>query len=318
MSEPTFPVRVAAMRYEALDVLSIELQPLDDTPLPPVEPGAHLDLVLRNGMSRSYSLSDYAPSFYRLTVAKDARSRGGSAFIHDSLRVGEIVEISAPRNNFPLHESAPFSLFIAGGIGITPFIPMVRRLNELSRSWRLHYCVRTEDRAALLGEATSLSEVAGAQLLPHVDEQEGILDLAGVLRDAPADTHAYCCGPIGMLDAYREAAAAAGMDDQHIHFEYFSSDVTAAADGGFTVECQRSGKSIFVQPGETILDAVTAAGIDVPSSCHEGICGSCETRVISGTPDHRDMILSGAEKESGKTMMICCSGSKTSTLVLDL
>lgn len=320
MAEPTFPVRVVAMRYEGVDVLSVELQKLDGAPLPPVEPGAHLDLFLRNGISRSYSLSDFSPNSYRLTIARDAKSRGGSTFVHDLMRVGEVVQVSAPRNNFPLVPDAPFSLFIAGGIGVTPFIPMVRQLNERGRPWCLHYSVRTRERAALLIEIAALAAAGAGECLPNFDEELGgqMLDLAQILRDAPPGTHAYCCGPIGMLDAYRTAAQAAGLDPEHIHYEYFSSDVAPAADGGFTVECRRSAKSVFVMPGETILDAVTGIGIDVPSSCLEGICGSCETRVISGVPDHRDMILSSAERECGTKMMICCSGSKTKSLVLDL
>lgn len=320
MSEPTFPVRVVSLRYEALDVISVELQRLDRKPLPPVEPGAHLDVFLSNGMSRSYSLSDFASDFYRLTIARDAKSRGGSTFIHGSLRVGEVIQVSMPRNNFPLAADAPFSLFIAGGIGVTPFIPMMRELNARGEPWQLHYSVRTRERAALLDEAVALAAAGNGQCLPNFDEEPGghMLDLAALLRSAPTGTHAYCCGPIGMLDAYRAATDAVGFDAERVHFEYFGSDVAPAADGGFTVECRRSGKSVVVMPGETILNAVTAIGIDVPSSCHEGICGSCETRVLDGMPDHRDMILSSAEKEGGKTMMICCSGSKTDRLVLDL
>lgn len=322
MSEPTFPVRVREMRYEALEVLSLVLETLERAPLPAFEPGAHVDVFLSNGMSRSYSLSSLPTDrvSYRLTVAKDANSRGGSTFIHDQLRVGDILQISAPRNNFPLAEGAPFSIFIAGGIGVTPFIPMVRRLNERNAAWRLHYCVRSRDRAALIDEITAYAAAGRGEAIPNFDHEPGgqMLDIERVLRDAPSGAHVYCCGPIGMLNAYRAAAQAVGLEPARVHFEYFSSNVERALQGGFTVICERSAKSVVVKPGETILEALTSIGVDVPSSCQEGVCGSCETRVISGVPDHRDMILSKSERESGKAIMICCSGSKTDILVVDL
>lgn len=322
MSEPTFPVLVREMRYEAIDVLSVALEALDRAPLPAVEPGAHVDVFLPNGISRSYSLSNVQKDnlSYRLTIAKDANSRGGSRFIHDQLRVGDILQISTPRNNFPLTESAAFSIFIAGGIGITPFVPMVRRLNERNAAWRLHYCVRTRERAALIDEIVTCAAEGKGEAVPNYDEEPGgrMLDIERVLRDAPSGAHIYCCGPIGMLNAYRAAAEALRLEQSHVHFEYFSSDVQAALQGGFTVVCSRSGKSVFVEQGQTILEALASVSIDVPSSCQEGVCGSCEVRVLSGAPDHRDMILSKDERESGKTMMVCCSGSKTETLVLDI
>lgn len=321
MTEQLFPTRLIAIRYEAPDILSFLLQPLDAALPDRIDPGSHVDIHLPNGMMRSYSLSN-APGpveGYRLTVARDAASRGGSVYMHEQLRVGQILEISKPRNNFELAEDAPLSVFIAGGIGITPFVPMIARLNDLGKSWRLHYCVRTRERAALLGELEALAAAGSGELLPNYDDgPAGILDLDGALAAIPADGHVYCCGPTAMLGAFRTGAQAAGIASERVHFEYFTSEVENATEGGFTIVLDKTGNEIVVEAGQTILRALTEHGINVPYSCEEGICGACETRVIEGMPDHRDMILSDAERLESKTMMICCSGSKSPRLVLDL
>jgi vanillate O-demethylase ferredoxin subunit len=239
--------------------------------------------------------------------------------MHDSLRVGQIVEISRPRNNFALAEQARMSVFIAGGIGVTPFVPMTARLNEIGKPWRLHYCVRTRDRAALVDEIAALAAAGSGEFLPNIDEDPGgLLDLAATLTTMPADAHVYCCGPTGMLNAFRADAQAARIPSEQVHFEYFSSDVQNATEGGFTVVLNKSGGEVTVKPGQSILQAVTNHGINVPYSCEEGVCGACETRVVAGIPDHRDMILSDRDKQENKSMMICCSGAKSSRLVLDL
>lgn len=324
MSEPLFPVRIVQMRYEATDILSFVLRPLDGSDLPPVDPGAHVDVHLSGDLMRSYSLSNGVgdDGAYRLTIARDANSKGGSTFIHDKLRVGQTIEISAPRNNFELAVDAPFSLFFAGGIGVTPFLPMVRRLNEQSRPWRLHYAVRTPERAALLRELEGLAAASDGkgEVLPNYDEAPGgkMIDLSALIAAAPKGTHTYCCGPIGMLDAFRKCCDAGGLPSERVHFEYFSSNVETATEGGYTVVMAKSGTEIVVPAGQTILHAVNDAGANVPFSCEEGVCGACETRVIEGLPDHRDMILSDAERAENKTMMICCSGAKSDRLVLDL
>jgi ferredoxin-NADP reductase len=323
MSEPLFPARVLAMRYEARDVVSVTLRHVDgELPFPPVEAGSHIDIRLPNGMMRSYSLSNGSgdAGLYRLTIARDANSRGGSTYIHDHLRVGTIVEISDPRNNFALHERAPFSVFIAGGIGVTPFVPMMARLNQLNKPWRLHYCVRTRQRAALLDEIGELAGAAAGALLPNFDEEPGgaMLDLDSVLATLPAGAHVYCCGPKGMLDAYRAVAQARGLDPDIVHYEYFSADVSPATSSSFIVVLERSKLEVEVAVGQTILEALIERGVDVPYSCKVGVCGTCETRIVSGTADHRDSILSERERAENATLMICCSGSKTARLVLDL
>lgn len=321
MSEPVHPFRVRRIAWEAKDVFSFELEPLEGRGLKPFAAGAHVDLELPNGLMRSYSLSDAGRSDrYRITVARDINSAGGSSFLAEKVRAGDTLKVGDPRNNFPLREDAVRSVFIAGGIGVTPFVPMAMRLNELGRPWRLHYCVRTRDRAALLEELQTLAAAGQGEVIMNFDEEPGgtMLDLRGVISGLGAGEHVYCCGPIGMLDAFRASCDALGIESERVHFEYFKSNVESATEGGFKVVLARSGITLPVKSGETILQAVLAAGVDVPSSCEEGVCGSCETRVLAGEPDHRDLILSDQEKKAGRTMMICCSGSKSASLTLDL
>ena len=320
MTEPLYPARIVAIEYEAEDILSLVLRPLDPAIGQQVDPGSHIDIHLPNGMMRSYSLSNGLERKHglRLTVARDTNSRGGSSYIHDKLRAGQILEISKPRNNFMLDEHAPVSVFIAGGIGVTPFIPMMARLNEIGKAWWLHYCTRNRDRAALVDEIEQLAAGGPGQFLSNYDDSDGIFDLGGTLASLPQDAHVYCCGPSGMLDAFRNGAQAASIASERVHFEYFSADVESATEGGFVVALQKTGSEFTVQAGETILQALIKQGIDVPYSCEEGVCGACETRVLEGTPDHRDMILTDREKAANKTIMVCCSGSKSSRLVLDL
>ena len=320
MTEPLFPARIVAIEFAVEDILSFVLRPMNPALPGGIDPGSHVDVHLPNGMMRSYSLSN-GPNHkdgYRLTVARDANTRGGSAYMHDQLRVGQVVEISKPRNNFELAQQASMSVFIAGGIGVTPFIPMIARLNELGRPWRMHYCVRSRDRAALVEEIERLAASGSGALVPNYDDEAGILDLAATLASLSADAHVYCCGPTVMLDAFRAGAKNAGIPSDHVHFEYFSSEVESATDGGFVVALRKSGAEITVKPGQTILQALIEYGLNIPYSCEEGICGACETPVIDGVPDHRDMILSDQEKKESKTMMVCCSGSKSPRLVLDL
>ena len=322
ISSETLTVLVREIRYESIDVLSLCLEPSDDTPLPPVDPGAHIDIHLANGQVRSYSLSNgLSPRLgYRLTIARDANSTGGSTFVHDEIRVGQTLTISKPRNNFELNEDAKLSVFISGGIGVTPFLPMMVRLNQLNRPWRIHYCVRTPERAPLLQEINILAAEGKGEVLPLFDEEPGaeMLDIKKTLRELPDSAHVYCCGPSGMLDAFRSSADESGLADERVHFEYFSSNVAADTEGGTVLQLMKSNTTVQVQEGQTILDAIIEAGVDVPYSCSEGVCGACETAVLEGEPDHRDMVLSESERAANKTMMVCCSGSKSAKLVLDL
>lgn len=322
MSTPTLlQLRVRALTWEAETVLGVELVPLaPDTLLPPVEAGAHVDLHLPGNLQRSYSLLNTPGERRRYCIAvnKDAASRGGSRWVHESLRPGAVLTVSAPRNNFPLDEGAPQSVFIAGGIGITPMLSMIRRLNTLGRPWWLHYAARTRAHAAFADTLRELAAHGPGHVEFRFDQEPGgrMLDLAAVVRALPEGAHVYCCGPVGMLDTFETVTAA--LPRERVHVEYFAAKEAASTAGGFVVKLHRSGRSIDVKPGQTILDSLIAAGVEPPWSCREGVCGTCETRVLDGTPDHRDLVLGAAEHAKNDRMMVCCSGSKSATLVLDL
>jgi ferredoxin-NADP reductase len=315
-------VRVIAIRYEAAGISSFVLRRVDGLPFPAVDPGAHIEIRLPIGSTRSFSLSNGRgdQGDYRLTVARDARSTGGSVFMHDNIKVGDIFTITGPRNNFVLVRDAAQSIFIAGGIGVTPFVPMLAALNESGRAWKLIYFAKTRDRAALLTEIEGLAAAGHGEVACNFTGEPGgrIFDIDRILAAMCPGAHVYCCGPIGMLDSFRVNAERHRIAPERVHFEYFGSDVELSSEGGFTVVLQRSGREVIVQAGQTILEAIEAIGIEVPHSCMEGICGSCETKIISGVPDHRDMVYTERQRKETKTMMICCSGAKSERLVLDL
>ncbi|OPY97326.1 ferredoxin [Bradyrhizobium sacchari] len=311
-------LRVKRIGYEAESINSYELVLPAGGELAPFTAGSHIDLHLKNGMIRSYSLVNDQSERHRYVIAvnKDAVGRGGSSFVHDSFKAGDIVTVSMPRNNFALREDAESSLLIAGGVGITPLVSMIRRLQALRRPWKLFYAARARRAAAFLGELGAIGP--DAQLHLHFDDEHGgrPLDLAAIVAGAPASAHLYCCGPVPMLEAFEKVTA--GRAAGHVHVEYFQAKQAPAVDGGFEVRLARSNRTIAVEPGKTILNAVLDAGVMANYSCSEGVCGTCETRVIEGIPDHRDLFLSPEEQAANKTIMICCSGSKSGTLVLDL
>jgi vanillate O-demethylase ferredoxin subunit len=317
MTPALLSLRLTRIEYAAAGIHLFEFRTADGADLPPFAAGAHIDLHLPGGFVRQYSLCNAAHERHRYVVAikRDAQGRGGSAAVHDTLRVGQLVDVAPPRCHFALDEAAPHSLLIAGGIGITPVACMVQRLRQLGRPFAVHYSVRKRDEAALL------DVLAGPELTLHVDAERGaMLDVPGLVAAAPADAVAYCCGPAPMLDAFEAAARARpGLAWRVERFVALADAEHAPAhEGGFTVKLAASGRSVPVRHGETILEALRAAGLDVPSSCEQGICGTCETRVLEGLPDHRDSLLSDEERRSNRTMMICCSGSRSAELVLDL
>jgi ferredoxin-NADP reductase len=320
MADSNMQVRVKRISYEAENINSYELVALAGGDLVSFTAGCHIDLHLPNGMIRSYSLlNDQSErSRYVVAVNKDVASRGGSSFIHETMRVGDIINISHPRNNFALQEDATHSVLIAGGIGITPLLSMIRRLEALGRSWQLFYAIRTRVAAAFLDELNSLRSGIHSNLHVNFDRETPgcMLDLSKIVKDAPSSAHLYCCGPVPMLEAFE--AATANRPANHVHVEYFKAKEKPAAEGGFDVKIARSNRSVTVRAGQTILDALLDAGIAASYACKEGVCGTCETRVIEGIPDHRDLFLSKEEQAANKTMMICCSGSKSPTLVLDI
>jgi len=287
--------------------------------LPAYKPGAHIDLHLPNGMIRQFSLvtPNSDSESYMVGVKRDAASRGGSRYIYDEMRVGHDIKISAPRNNFPLVENAEHVVLVAGGIGITPVWCMAQQLIALKRSWKLYYSCRTRDEMAFL---EPLQKLAPEFVHLHFDDEAGnkFLDLAAVIAAAPESAHLYCCGPKAMLGAFE--AAAANLPRHQVHVEYFTAKEEAAADtlGGFWVELARSGEEYFIPPGKKILEVLFDAGVDVDYSCELGICGACETRVISGMPEHHDAVMSEEEQAANEKVMICCCGCKSERLVLDM
>ena len=312
-------LRVHSIRYEARDVRSFELRAPEGTALPPFTAGAHIDVQLPGGMERSYSLlnpTDATASF-RIGVQRSPDSRGGSAYLIDQVRVGDLLQVSAPKNSFELHEDARLTVMIAGGIGITPLWAMTQRLEALRRPWKLYYACRTRDRAAFLTELNQLEQAGPGRVVTTFDAEPGQspLPLARIVAEQPDDVHLYCCGPATLLKAFEQTAAERRTGT--VHTEYFASDQPSAR-GGFEVVLARSGQTVLVPENRSILETLMALGYDLPHSCMSGVCGSCETVVLGGRPDHRDHVLSVREKASNQKMMICCSGSFDNRLVLDL
>jgi ferredoxin-NADP reductase len=313
-------VRVHSVTWQAEGIYSYELRDPAGVELPAFTAGSHIDLNLPSGLVRSYSLVNPQDERHRYLVAvqKDRSSRGGSTWVHDKLHTGDIITISAPRNNFALTEDAPHSLLIAGGIGVTPLWCMMQRLGTLGRSAELIYCARSPKDAAFREAIEVAGGKAGAKVTFNYDGVPGgkLLDLKATIAAVAPGTHIYCCGPLPMLEAFE--AATKDLPSERVHVEYFTAKDAPAAEGGYTVVLAKSGKSFQIAPGKTILETLLDAGINVASSCLEGVCGTCETKVLEGIPDHRDVVLTDSERKASKTMMICCSGSKTDKLVLDL
>jgi ferredoxin-NADP reductase len=318
MASNTLQVFVHTLRYEAEGIISIELRAPDQKDLPVFEAGSHIDVHLPNGMVRSYSLLNDSSERHRyvLGVLKDAKSRGGSKAVHEQLRVGMRIEISPPRNNFALHENATHSVLVAGGIGVTPILCMARRLKSLGQSFEVLYFARTRQHAAFLDDVKTVA----ANVHLHFDnERSGPPDLKALLAARnTANAHYYACGPAVMLDAFETHCQALGYANAHI--ERFAAVEVAASSNAkqsYTVELKRSGKVIEITPDMSLLAALQTANADIMTSCEEGICGSCETRVLEGIPDHRDSVLSPAEQATNQMMMVCVSGCQSERLVLD-
>ncbi|MFI6433355.1 PDR/VanB family oxidoreductase [Rhodococcus oryzae] len=314
----TVELVVRQMRWESRDVMSVRLEHGDGAAVAAWTPGAHLDLHLGKGLVRQYSLCGDPDdkTGYRIAVLRDPASRGGSRHVHEGLRPGHLVPVSEPRNNFELLDS-PKYVFIAGGIGITPILAMIGEAQRRGADWELHYGGRSREGMAFRDELREF----GDRVHLVSEDCEGTLDLPALLAIPRADTLVYTCGPEGLLGAVERM----GVDWQAgaIQLERFKPKARAGgeepdADRPIRVVCSRSGISVTAAPDETILDALEGAGMNLPNSCREGMCGSCETRVLQGVPDHRDSVLSGAEQNSGKTVMICVSRARTDELVLDL
>ncbi|WP_306999564.1 PDR/VanB family oxidoreductase [Amycolatopsis thermophila] len=308
------PLRVTAREPRADGVLALTLARPDGGRLPDWTPGAHIDLVLPAGTTRQYSLCGdrWDAHTYRIGVLREPHGRGGSAYVHDHLRVGDHVGVGGPRNNFPLVPS-PRYLFIAGGIGITPLLPMIAQAALLGADWTLLYGGRRRDSMAFTDELAVHGE--RVHLVP--EDERGLLDLATWLGTPRPDTKVYCCGPAPLLAAVE--AACRHWPPHSLHVERFTAREQAPVrDEPFEVELRRTGTTVTVQREVSVLDAVRRAGVDVLSSCRQGTCGTCETGVLDGIPDHRDAILGDDERAAGDCMFVCVSRSCTDRLVLDL
>ncbi len=297
-----------------------DLRPVEGDLLPAFSAGAHIDLAAGGGLIRQYSLlNDCAETHrYVIAIALEPDGRGGSRYFHQQVEVADILRASIPRCHFALDEDGAHSVLIAGGIGITPIWSMVQQLLRLGKSFELHYGARSARSAPLLPRITKAMATSGARLHTRFEREPGggFLDVQRIVAQAPKDSHVYACGPSGLLDAYLAACSELATDK--VHYERFVAAQAGASDGGFTVELAKTGLTINVKTGETILAALLASGLSPDHSCTEGLCGACETKVLDGIPDHRDSVLSEVEKSRNQTMMICCSGAKTQKLVLDL
>ncbi len=298
------------------EIAVFELAAADGSALPLFEAGAHIDVVVAPELIRQYSLSN-APgeTTYRLGILNDPNSRGGSRQIHAELKAGAAVQISAPRNHFPLDLDAEHSLLIGGGIGITPMIAMAYALKNAGKSFELHYCSRSESKAAFLAE---LKREFGDRLVLHFDDagEDQRIDPKALATARPG-THLYVCGPSGFMDWVIEQGKAAGLPDHQVHFEYFNADVDISGEA-FEVYAEASDVTVQVGPNESIATALKAAGVKVQMSCEEGVCGTCICDVVEGTPDHRDHFLTDEEKEDNDQIALCCSRAKSSRLVVDI
>lgn len=314
-SSQVLTLRVTAKALVADGVVVLGLAHADGTRLPDWTPGAHIDLVLPGGVTRQYSLCGdrWDAHRYRVGVLREPNGRGGSAYVHDRLQLGDSVSVGGPRNNFPLVPSDRY-LFLAGGIGITPLLPMIHQAELVGADWNLVYGGRRRRSMAFLDELASHGD--RVHVVP--EDEQGRPDLRAWLGKVRDGVRVYCCGPAGLLDAVR--AACAHWPTPTLRIERFAAREQDAPvrDAPFEVVLARRGASVTVTPGITVLDAVRTVRVDVLSSCMEGTCGTCETTVVDGVVDHRDALLTDDERSAGGCMFPCVSRSCSDRLVLDL
>lgn len=312
---------IDAVVFETPEIIVLELIRADGGPLPSWTPGAHIDLVLESGLVRQYSLCGETDDCtrYRIAVLREAAGRGGSAEIHATAKAGKTICMRGPRNHFQLVD-APRYLFVAGGVGITPILPMIRHAEATNSPWHLVYGGRSRSSMAFLAE---VAKRLGGELTLAPQDEVGLPDLDAVIGQLKEDTAIFGCGPAAMLTALETVANTHGRTAA-LHLERFSADPDAskaageAEDKPFEVELRRSGLVLHVPADRKLGDVLQDANLPVSFSCQEGYCGSCETRVLEGVPDHRDTILIDAERSVGDIMMVCCGRSRTPRLVLDL
>jgi ferredoxin-NADP reductase len=314
MAGARLTLRLRRMGWEAPGVVSLELAAADGAELPGWEPGAHIDLHIPGAPVRQYSLcGDPAERRVWRVAVREVGGGRASGMVHRALRPGAMLEAAGPRNNFALLPAARY-LFVAGGIGVTPLLPMMRAASRAGTPWTLLFCTRSTGEAPFLDEIRSLD----GEVVLHCSAEGTRLDAAARLAAPQPGTLVYCCGPERLMTAVEEATR--DWPEGAVRFEWFAprSRADAGADGAFELLCARSGIRLQVPPGLPVLQALRGAGMDLPSSCEQGVCGTCECRVLEGEVEHRDSILSAAERASNEVMMACVSRARGARLVLDL
>ncbi|MCH2051973.1 oxidoreductase [Acinetobacter pittii] len=313
-----YDVVVKNRHVEGGNIAVMEFESATSATLPKVEAGAHIDVHLPNGMVRQYSLCQNPndEGKFRLGILRDPESRGGSISAFDEIKDGMQIQVSEPKNLFPLLK-AKHSVLIGGGIGITPLITMAYQLAHEGASFELHYCGASPEKCAFV------DEIKNGELAKHTTfhfKSEGASHRAffeSAIKDIDSESHIYTCGPVGFMDWVINLATTHNFPEQQIHKEYFQVETDTSGDS-FEVVAERSGKIIMVEAGETILQALAKEGIEIEMSCEQGVCGTCMCDVIEGEPDHRDVYFTDEEKASNEQILVCCSRSKTPRLVLDI
>ncbi len=315
-----FSVKVMRKQREADDIVSFELASTDGSALPPFSAGSHIDVFIRDGLVRQYSLCNDPSEQHRylIGVLRDPASRGGSVAMHDDVAEGATLRISAPKNHFALTPAARTILF-AGGIGITPILCMAERLAETHADFELHYCTRSSERTAFQARIAASSFAGKVHFHFDAGPAQQKLDLANVIAQPDAGSHLYVCGPGGFIDHVTSTARNMGWGSAQVHLEYFSAQVRdTSADQPFEVKLASSGQCYTIPADRSIVEVLAGHGIVIPMVCEEGICGTCITRVLEGVPDHRDQYFTPEEQAENNQFTPCCSRARSATLVLDL
>jgi vanillate O-demethylase ferredoxin subunit len=313
-------VKVVRKAKEAEDIYSFELASADGSPLPQFSAGSHVDVHVPGGLTRQYSLCNDASEQhrYRIAVLRDPASRGGSVAMHDALKPGDVLQISTPKNHFPL-QHAKQTLLFAGGIGVTPILCMAQRLATTGAEFTMHYCTRSAERTAFQQEIGASAFASRVHFHFDAGPSGQKLDLPAALGKPDADKHLYVCGPTGFIDHVTSTAKAAGWGSEQIHMEYFGAvQQDTSGDSGFDVKIASTGKTYSIGAEQNIIQVLKDNGIEILTSCEQGVCGTCITRVLEGEPDHRDMYFTDEEKAMNDQFTPCCSRSKSRLLVLDL
>ena len=314
-------LKLVKKTVEADDICSFEFADPKGKMLPPFSAGSHIDVTVRDGLVRQYSLSNDPQDTHRyvIGVLRHADSRGGSRAMHDELDVGDMVEVSVPRNHFPLDHSAQRFMLLAGGIGVTPILCMAERLANVGADFKMHYCARSASRAAFLDRIEQSSFAKRVTLHFSDGPASQLLDVPSLLAQPDPGMHLYVCGPSGFMDLVIATAKESGWPDAHVHREYFTGEVHSTAHNvAFDVKLASSGKIIRVSKEQSVVDALAANGVEMPTSCSQGVCGTCLTRVLEGEVEHRDRFLTAEERARNDQFTPCCSRARSATLVLDL